>query len=57
MDWLPGLSLAALDEYVCWWAQSVLADRAQTKQGHVPLVMVGPVAVVPNGRAKVSVWV
>ena len=49
MAWLPGLSLAALDEndmlvatIQCW------PIGLQTKQGQVPLVMVGPVAVVPE---------
>ena len=53
MDWLPGLSLAALDEHdmlvgtiLCW------PIALQTKQGQVPLVMVGPVAVVPERQGE-----
>ncbi len=53
MDWLPGLSLAALDEHdmlvgtiQCW------PIALQTKQGPVPLVMVGPVAVVPERQGE-----
>ncbi len=53
MDWLPGLSLAALDEHdmlvatiQCW------PIGLQTKQGQVPLVMVGPVAVVPERQGE-----
>jgi predicted N-acetyltransferase YhbS len=53
MDWLPGLSLAALDEdgllvatIQCW------PVGLQTKQGQVPLVMVGPVAVVPERQGE-----
>ena len=53
MDWLPGLSLAALDEnemlvgtIQCW------PIGLQTKQGQVPLVMVGPVAVVPERQGQ-----
>lgn len=53
MDWLPGLSLAALDEnemlvgtIQCW------PIGLQTKQGQVPLVMVGPVAVVPERQGE-----
>jgi predicted N-acetyltransferase YhbS len=53
MDWLPGLSLAALDEadmlvatIQCW------PVALQTKQGPVPLVMVGPVAVVPERQGE-----
>jgi predicted N-acetyltransferase YhbS len=53
MDWLPGLSLAALDEndllvgtIQCW------PIGLQTKAGQVPLVMVGPVAVVPERQGE-----
>ena len=53
MPWLPGLSLAALDEHdmlvgtiQCW------PIGLQTKQGQVPLVMVGPVAVVPERQGE-----
>ena len=53
MHWLPGLSLAALDEHdmlvatiQCW------PIGLQTKQGQVPLVMVGPVAVVPERQGE-----
>jgi predicted N-acetyltransferase YhbS len=53
MDWLPGLSLAALDEddmlvgtIQCW------PIALQTRQGPVPLVMVGPVAVVPERQGE-----
>jgi predicted N-acetyltransferase YhbS len=53
MDWLPGLSLAALDDQdmlvatiQCW------PIALQTPQGQVPLVMVGPVAVVPERQGK-----
>lgn len=53
MDWLPGLSLAALDEndmlvgtIQCW------PIGLQTKQGQIPLVMVGPVAVVPERQGE-----
>ncbi len=53
MDWLPGLSLAALDEHdmlvgtiQCW------PIALQTRQGQVPLVMVGPVAVVPERQGE-----
>lgn len=53
MAWLPGLSLAALDEndllvatIQCW------PVGLQTKQGQVPLVMVGPVAVVPERQGE-----
>ena len=53
MDWLPGLSLAALD------ANDMLVGTIQswpiglqTKQGQVPLVMVGPVAVVPERQGE-----
>ncbi len=53
MAWLPGLSLAALDEHdmlvgtiQCW------PVGLQTKQGQVPLVMVGPVAVVPERQGE-----
>lgn len=53
MDWLPGLSLAALDAHdmlvatiQCW------PIGLQTKQGQVPLVMVGPVAVVPERQGE-----
>ena len=53
MAWLPGLSLAALDEndmlvatIQCW------PIGLQTKQGQVPLVMVGPVAVVPERQGE-----
>ncbi len=53
MDWLPGLSLAALDAndmlvgtIQCW------PIGLQTKQGQVPLVMVGPVAVLPERQGE-----
>jgi predicted N-acetyltransferase YhbS len=53
MDWLPGLSLAALDEndllvgtIQCW------PIGLQTREGQVPLVMVGPVAVVPERQGE-----
>jgi predicted N-acetyltransferase YhbS len=53
MAWLPGLSLAAIDEnellvatIQCW------PVGLQTKQGQVPLVMVGPVAVVPERQGE-----
>lgn len=53
MDWLPGLSLAALDAndmlvgtIQCW------PIGLQTKDGQVPLVMVGPVAVVPERHGE-----
>lgn len=53
MEWLPGLSLAALDEndmlvgtIQCW------PIGLQTRQGQVPLVMVGPVAVVPERQGE-----
>ncbi|WP_379922137.1 GNAT family N-acetyltransferase [Erythrobacter sp. R86502] len=53
MPWLPGLSLAALDEddmlvatIQCW------PVGLQTPQGQVPLVMVGPVAVVPERQGE-----
>lgn len=53
MGWLPGLSLAALDErdmlvgtIQCW------PIALQTRQGQVPLVMVGPVAVVPERQGE-----
>jgi predicted N-acetyltransferase YhbS len=53
MAWLPGLSLAALDEHdllvatiQCW------PVGLQTRQGQVPLVMVGPVAVVPERQGE-----
>ena len=53
MGWLPGLSLAALDEndmlvgtIQCW------PVGLQTRQGQVPLVMVGPVAVVPERQGE-----
>jgi predicted N-acetyltransferase YhbS len=53
MVWLPGLSLAALDRdgmlvgtIQCW------PVGLQTKQGQVPLVMVGPVAVVPERQGE-----
>lgn len=53
MDWLPGLSLAALDAdgllvatIQCW------PIGLQTKAGQVPLVMVGPVAVVPERQGE-----
>jgi predicted N-acetyltransferase YhbS len=53
LDWLPGLSLAALDEYdllvatiQCW------PIALATKQGQLPLVMVGPVAVVPERQGE-----
>jgi len=53
MAWLPGLSLAALDEndllvatIQCW------PVGLQTKLGQVPLVMVGPVAVVPERQGE-----
>jgi predicted N-acetyltransferase YhbS len=53
MDWLPGLSLAALDAddmlvgtIQCW------PIALQTKDGSVPLVMVGPVAVVPERQGE-----
>ena len=53
MAWLPGLSLAALDEndllvgtIQCW------PIGLQTKDGQVPLVMVGPVAVVPERQGE-----
>jgi predicted N-acetyltransferase YhbS len=53
MDWLPGLSFAALDAdemlvgtIQCW------PVALQTKQGQVPLVMVGPVAVVPERQGE-----
>jgi aldose sugar dehydrogenase len=53
MDWLPGLSLAALDEHdmlvatiQCW------PIALHTPQGQVPLVMVGPVAVVPERQGE-----
>lgn len=53
MDWLPGLSLAALDEedmlvgtIQCW------PIALRTKEGAVPLVMVGPVAVVPERQGE-----
>jgi predicted N-acetyltransferase YhbS len=53
MDWLPGLSLAALDEddmlvatIQCW------PIGLRTKQGQIPLVMVGPVAVVPERQGE-----
>lgn len=53
MDWLPGLSLAALDgdamlvgTIQCW------PVALQTKQGQVPMVMVGPVAVLPERQGE-----
>jgi predicted N-acetyltransferase YhbS len=53
MGWLPGLSLAALDEHdmlvgtiQCW------PIALQTKLGQVPLVMVGPVAVLPERQGE-----
>lgn len=53
MDWLPGLSFAALDAddllvatIQCW------PIGLQTRQGQVPLVMVGPVAVVPERQGE-----
>lgn len=53
MPWLPALSLAALDEddllvgtIQCW------PIALQTRQGQVPLVMVGPVAVVPERQGE-----
>ncbi|MCR9178794.1 MAG: N-acetyltransferase [Erythrobacteraceae bacterium] len=53
MPWLPTLSFAALDEdellvgtIQCW------PIALQTKQGQVPLVMVGPVAVVPERQGE-----
>lgn len=53
MAWLPGLSLAALDEndllvgtIQCW------PIGLQTREGQVPLVMVGPVAVVPERQGE-----
>jgi predicted N-acetyltransferase YhbS len=53
MEWLPGLSLAALDAedmlvatIQCW------PVGLQTKAGQVPLVMVGPVAVVPERQGE-----
>ncbi|WP_073973420.1 GNAT family N-acetyltransferase [Erythrobacter donghaensis] len=53
MAWLPGLSLAALDEHdllvatiQCW------PVGLQTREGQVPLVMVGPVAVVPERQGE-----
>jgi predicted N-acetyltransferase YhbS len=53
MPWLPGLSLAALDAdemlvgtIQCW------PIGLQTRQGQVPLVMVGPVAVVPERQGE-----
>jgi len=53
MAWLPGLSFAALDEDAllvgtiqCW------PIGLQTRQGQVPLVMVGPVAVVPERQGE-----
>jgi predicted N-acetyltransferase YhbS len=53
MPWLPALSFAALDEddllvgtIQCW------PIALQTKQGQVPLVMVGPVAVVPERQGE-----
>jgi predicted N-acetyltransferase YhbS len=53
MGWLPGLSLAALDEndllvatIQCW------PIGLQTPAGQVPLVMVGPVAVVPERQGE-----
>ena len=53
MAWLPGLSLAALDEddllvgtIQCWPAALI------TREGPVPLVMAGPVAVVPERQGE-----
>jgi predicted N-acetyltransferase YhbS len=53
MDWLPGLSLAALD------ADDMLVATIQcwpvalhSAHGAVPLVMVGPVAVVPERQGE-----
>lgn len=53
MEWLPGLSLAALDEddllvgtIQCWPA------ALMTEAGPVPLVMTGPVAVVPERQGE-----
>lgn len=53
MLWLPALSFAALDEeellvgtIQCW------PIALQTRQGQVPLVMVGPVAVVPERQGE-----
>ncbi|MEQ5787140.1 N-acetyltransferase [Erythrobacter sp. NFXS35] len=53
MPWLPALSFAALDEeellvgtIQCW------PIALQTRQGQVPLVMVGPVAVVPERQGE-----
>jgi predicted N-acetyltransferase YhbS len=53
MDWLPGLSLAALHDndmlvgtIQCW------PVGLKTKQGQVPLVMVGPVSVVPERQGE-----
>jgi predicted N-acetyltransferase YhbS len=53
MPWLPALSFAALDEndllvgtIQCW------PIALQTKDGPVPLVMVGPVAVVPERQGE-----
>ncbi|ASJ90721.1 GNAT family N-acetyltransferase [Porphyrobacter sp. CACIAM 03H1] len=53
MDWLPGLSLAALDadEMLVATIQS-WPIGLQTKKGQVPLVMVGPVAVVPERQGE-----
>lgn len=53
MAWLPGLSFAALDEadllvatLQCW------PIALGTPRGRVPLVMVGPVAVVPERQGE-----
>lgn len=53
MPWLPALSFAALDEndllvgtIQCW------PIALQTRDGPVPLVMVGPVAVVPERQGE-----
>ncbi len=53
MEWLPTLSFAALDAdellvgtIQCW------PIALQTKAGQVPLVMVGPVAVLPERQGE-----
>jgi predicted N-acetyltransferase YhbS len=53
MPWLPALSFAALDENdLLVGTIQCFPVALQTRQGPVPLVMVGPVAVVPERQGE-----
>jgi predicted N-acetyltransferase YhbS len=58
-DWLPALSFAALDEddrlvgtIQCWPVALIEPDEAGRSGGRHPMIMVGPVAVLPEYQGQ-----